>query len=246
MNKLFLILIFSLLTFISKAQIDTTQTFRKELFSKGYVAFGIKAGYSNSNIYGKDIDFIFASKQTSHFSAFHAGIFADAKVGKFFSLKHELIINQRGAGVILNDSLLGDYDSKLAMLYLDLYPISPTFHYKNFQLYAGPYISMLVNASVQKKESNGTLYKDKSIFGEAGNNESEQQYLQKLDFGLNVGIEYQFSFGLLVGLKYTRGLTDIFQYANSYTFDDPKTGKIKIFNQSLLFSLGYKLTGKGK
>lgn len=82
--------------------------------------------------------------------------------------------------------------------------------------------------------------------GEGGNDESKQKYLQKFDFGFNVGIEYQFSFGLLVGLKYTHGLTDIFQYANSYTFDDPKTGNIKIFNRSFLFSLGYKLTGKGK
>ncbi len=246
MNKLLFILFFFSLALNAQAQIDTTQSFRHQLFSKGYVAFGIKAGYSIADIHGKDIDFIFANKQTKNLSAFHAGIFLDANIGRFFSLKHELIINQRGAGVVLNDSLSGNYDSKLAMLYLDLFPISPTFHYKNFQLYAGPYVSVLMNAYLQRKNTENRIYKDKSIFGEGGNDESEQKYLQKFDFGLNVGAEYQFPSGLLVGWRYNYGLTDIFQYANSFTFDDSKTNSIKIFNQSFWFSIGYKLTGKGK
>ena len=35
-----------------------------------------------------------------------------------------------------------------------------------------------------------------------------------------------------------QGFTDIFQYANSYTFNDPKK-EIKIYNKAILFSIGY-------
>jgi hypothetical protein len=45
-------------------------------------------------------------------------------------------------------------------------------------------------------------------------------------------------FGLFIGTKYMQGFTDIFQYANSYTFNDPKK-EIKIYNKAILFSIGY-------
>ncbi|MFN3918629.1 MAG: PorT family protein, partial [Flavobacteriales bacterium] len=90
----------------------------------------------------------------------------------------------------------------------------------------------------------GNFYIDKSIFGDAGNDESEKKYLQKFDFGLNAGIEYQFPFGLLIGAKYTHGFTDLFQYANSYTLGDIKTDNIKIYNRSVMFSIGYVFSRK--
>jgi hypothetical protein len=132
------------------------------------------------------------------------------------------------------------------MLYLDLFPFSPTFHIKGFQLYAGPYVSLLANAIILRKDENGNEYNDHSIFGTPNNFEDEQKYLQKFDFGVHAGIEYQFRFDLHLGAKYMHGFTDIFQYANSYTLEDTKTDAIKIFNQGFLFSIGYSFIRSGK
>jgi hypothetical protein len=225
----------------SKTEIDTTEAYSNKLFKSGNVTFGLKAGYTHSNLYGNEIDYIFADSKTTALPSFHAGIVVNSQIGKYFWLKHELLLNQRGAGVSLNDSINGNYTSTLKMLYVDLYPISPTFHYKGFQIYAGPYVTALTHASIQRKDINGKLFNDKSIFGDAGNSEGdgENKYLQKFDFGLNAGIEYQFPFGLLIGIKYNHGFTDIFQYANSYTNGDTKVDNIKIYNKALIFSLGY-------
>ena len=225
--------------------IDTTSKFRDELFKKGKVAFGLKAGYTNSNLYGSEIDYIFADNKTDWLSGFHAGIVVNTQVNNYFWLKYELIFNQRGAGVIISDSFNGSYSSKMKTYYLDLYPVSPTFHFKGLQIYAGPYLSTLTAATIQRKDELGNFYRDKSIFGDAGNDESEKKYLQKFDFGFNAGIEYQFQFGLLIGAKYTHGFTDLFQYANSYTLEDTKTDNIKICNRSVMFSIGYVFSRKG-
>ena len=241
-----LIMLFSISTLANNKETakDTTSKFSNEMLNIGKVTFGLKAGYNISNLYGSEIDYIFADKQIDWVSGFHAGIVVNTQVNKYFWLKHELFFNQRGAGVMLNDSINGIYSSKMRTYYLDLYPISPTFHFKGFQLYAGPYFSALTVATIQRKDELGNFYTDKSIFGDASNDESEKKYLQKFDFGINAGIEYQFPFGLLIGVKYTHGFTDVFQYANSYTLQDTKIDNIKIYNRSVLLSIGYVFSRK--
>lgn len=225
----------------SKTEIDTSETFRNKLFSSNKVSLGLLIGYTNSNLYGSEIDYIFSDSKTSGFQSFHAGLLVNSQLGKYFWLKHLLLFNQRGAHVYLSDSINGKYNTNLKMQYLDLYPFFLTFHIKGWQIFTGPYVSTLINASIRRKDNNGNVFNDTSLFGDPGNNEAadKNKYLQKSDFGLSIGTEYQFSFGLFFGIKYNLGFMDLFQYANSYTFNDPKKDKIKIYNKFLMISLGY-------
>lgn len=201
--------------------------------------WGIKAGWNQNNLYGKEIDYIFANDQTKYESGFHAGIFVDTWVSKHFGLKHELLFSQNRIGITLHDTNDAEYKSKLTMSYIDLMPANLTFKAGGFQLYTGVYISALLDANVEREDENGNMYKDKSIFGSPENEETESHYLQKFDFGANFGFEYRFNFGLSVGAKYTHGFTDLFQFANSYANEDPKTDSIKIYKKGFMVSLGY-------
>ena len=238
MKYLIYILLFFCTNVVTIAQTDTSLKARNETFRKGNVSFGLKVGYTQSNIYGSDINYIFSDSKTSNLSSFHIGIVINSMAGKYFWLKHELLAIEKGAGVILNDSINGNYNSSLKMLSLNLFPISPCFHFKGFQLYVGPYVSALLNAQITRKDGNGKDYQDHSIFGDGSQFENNTKYLQKMDFGLNAGIEYQFPFGLFIGAKYTQGYSNVFQYANSINFKDPKK-EIKIYNQSFLLSIGF-------
>jgi hypothetical protein len=238
MRNILYILLFVCISITVRSQTDTSAKARNELFRKGNVSFGLKVGYTQSNIYGSDINYIFANNNTSNLASFHVGITINSMVGKYFWLKHELLIVQKGAGVTLTDSINGNYSSALKMLSLNLFPISPCFHFKGLQLYAGPYISALLDAQITRKDKSGKEYQDHSVFGDGSQFENKSKYLQKMDFGLNAGIEYQFPFGLLIGAKYTQGFSNTFQYANTYTFNDPKK-EIKIYNKAFLVSIGY-------
>ena len=252
MKNLIITLLFIFISIKINAQInktnenavDTTAKFRNELFKRGRVSFGIKAGFTYANIGGSDVGNTFADSKTNYLPSFHAGIMANSMVGKYFWLKHELLVVQKGAGVTLKDSINGSYASKLKMLSIDLFPFSLALHVKGFQLYAGPYVSALIDAQIKRKDNNGQDYQDHSIFGDGSQFENKSKYLQKFDFGLNAGIEYQCSFGLSVGVKYTYGFVDIFQYANSYTLNDGKK-EIKIYNRVFLLSISYSF-GKNK
>jgi hypothetical protein len=248
MKKIIFIFIILFVLIKANAQIntDTTAKFRNELFNKGRVSFGIKAGFTSSTLYGSEISYIFADSKTEYLPGFHVGIMVNSMAGKYFWMKHELLLVKKGAGVTLTDSINGNYSSKLQMLSLNLFPISPTFHYKGFQVYAGPYLGALINAQIKRKDANGNDYNDRSIFGSGLQFEDKyprSKYLQKIDFGINAGIEYQFPFGLFIGAKYMQGFVEVFQYANALTFQDNKD-KIKIYNRSLMLSVGYSFRAK--
>ena len=226
--------------------IDTSIAFQNKLFNQGKIKFGIVGGVTYANIYGREIDYIFADNKTNWQPSLHIGIEANSMIGTHLSLKHELILNQRAAGVTLVDTFTGNnYTSKLKTLYLELYPFSLAYSYKNLQIYAGPYVSALVNASIKRKDANGNLYTDKTIYGTPSNDETVQKYLQKIDFGLASGASYNLPFGFFINAKYTYGFADIFQFANSNSLDDPKTDKIKMYNKAILISIGYTI-GKNR
>ncbi|MCX7743101.1 MAG: PorT family protein [Flavobacteriales bacterium] len=206
----------------------------------GRISWGIKGGYTLSNLWGDEIDYIFQNPQTKWQHGFHAGIHVNSMLKKFFWLKHEIAFTTKGAQVNRWDSLNNQvYESNFKTYYLDVYPISPTFHAYGFQISAGPYISALLAATIQKRDSIGNLYTDHSIYGSANNFEEKEKYLQKFDFGVHGSVEYLFKFGLFFHVRYNLGLIDIFQFANSYTLQDSKNTPIKIYHQYFQFSIGY-------
>ena len=202
--------------------------------------WGIKAGINSYNLYGKEIDFIFADAKATYKPSFHLGIFIDNRLGRKLGLKHELLFNQRKVGITLSDENTENYRSTMTRNYIDLMPVSLTFQQGNFQLFAGPYLSALLNANLKRKDQHGKWYKDSQIYGDGANDESENRYLQKFDFGLNLGLEYDFQNRLSLTVRYLHGFTDLFQYANSHTNESDKTNAIKIYNRGWMLSVGYR------
>lgn len=105
-------------------------------------------------------------------------------------LSHELAFGQRNLGVTPKDSLFEDRSAKLRANYIDLFPASLSLKLHRFRLQAGPYVSALTSASLRGKGAQGNLIKEKSIFGDPVNDETQKRYLQKFDFGANLGGEF--------------------------------------------------------
>jgi len=207
---------------------------------KDDLRWGITAGANYYNLYGKDIDFIFAGSATTYKPSFHLGVFVESRLQHKLGLKHELLFNQRKVGVTLSAENEENYQSTMTRNYIDLMPASLTFQQGNLQLFAGPYISALLDAHLKRKDEHGKWYKDKQIYGDGANDESESRYLQKLDFGLNLGMEYNIKDNLSLNVRYLHGFTDLFQYANSHSNESSKTNAIKIYNRGWMLSLGYR------
>lgn len=243
MRKILIILITIIGGQLSYAQTTTEDNFNdNQDLNSNTMSWGVKAGVNFYNFYGKERDYIFASSATKFKPGFQAGVFVNTKIGKNLGLTHELMFNQRRVGVSYEDTANQNYNSVVNSSYIDLIPANISYQLSVFKFYAGPYVSMLVAANTKRKDENGNLVRDSSIFGDAKNDESKSYYLQKFDFGMNLGIDYQLKNSFSIGLRYTHGFTDLFQNANSSANGNTKTDKIKIYNRGFMLSLAYDLT----
>jgi hypothetical protein len=211
-------------------------------FGQGETRIGLKAGVTSANIYGPDVSQLSNNGNTSALSGMNFGVFVNSKISKNFWIKSEVLTIQKGSILQIKNSSGQAYQSKLKSQHVDIYPISPTFHWKGFQLLAGPYISMLLSSSVQDSVGNA----NSSIFGVSS---SLQPYRQKLDAGFVIGVEYEFApLGISLGGRYTHGYVPLFEYPGIIVTNPgaPPLPAQKIYNESFSISLGYFFGGHRK
>jgi len=204
---------------------------------RGQAFFGIKAGVSQSTLYGEDVSDISNDGLVTPFLGFHAGIHAHSTISDYLWLKHELFFQQMGAIITINHKD-GAYTSTLRTELLTLFPASVALHWNGLQLYGGGYMSMLINANIRRKDSTGAFKDDDSIFGNPTETTEDNKYLQKIDAGIVVGVEYEFAFGLNIGIRYTQGFVPVFDNANVHTFGQDKP-VIGIYRSGLHATLGW-------
>lgn len=218
---------------------DSTAFFVDDILAVGRVSWGMKAGVNYTNLHGKDMTYLFSNDESTYKVGFQGGVFVRTALNKRFTLGHELMFNQRKFGVLLSDDG-GGYSSRIATGSIVLVPINVDYAVGPVHIYAGPYVSTLLYADIQRRDEDGTWFKDKQIYGSAGDDESENKYLQKMEVGFNTGIAYQLNRRFLLGLNYTQGLSSMFQYASSYDVGDSKD-RIRVFSRGFSFSLAYTL-----
>lgn len=193
------------------------------------LTFGISGGVNRTSLTGKNIDSFSNGGSQKSLIGQSIGITLDNKTSKSFGLKHELFYSQRVMSIKIDDGINPEFSSKFKRQYIDIFPVSPSFYYKGFQVYAGPYIGILVNASIQRKDANGNTYTDKSIYGTG---EATSNYSQKIDAGFVAGLNYELPNGINIGGRFIRGFVPIIENANTKQ-------QWKIYNESLFVTVGY-------
>ncbi|MCW3464147.1 porin family protein [Chitinophaga nivalis] len=193
------------------------------------LSFGIKAGINQAGLTGGMIDSLSTGGATSKQTGIQIGVSLNHQFSKYCWLKQELFYSLRRVQLQLADDTHPAYNSPFRRQSIDLFPASPTFHYKGFQVFAGPFISMLLTASLQRRDDNGNTYTDKSLYGTAT---ADNKYSHKFDAGLAAGLEYEFPLGINIGVRYMRGFVPIIENAAAQQ-------QWQIFNQTAAFTVGY-------
>ncbi|WP_406843424.1 outer membrane beta-barrel protein [Flavobacterium soyae] len=193
------------------------------------LTFGISGGINWTSLIGKNIDSLSSGGSQKNLTGQSIGITLDNKTSKYFGLKHELFYSQRVISIKIDDGINPEFSSKFKRQYIDIFPVSPSFYYKGFQVYTGPYIGVLLNASIQRKDANGNTYTDKSIYGTG---ETTSNYSQKMDAGFVAGLNYELPNGLNFGARFIRGFVPLLENANTKQ-------QWKIYNESFFVTVGY-------
>ncbi|MTG96628.1 PorT family protein [Myroides albus] len=224
--------------FLFSVSLISAQDINEDL--KGRTTFAVKAGWLQSTLKGDDVDYLAVDGKVDARNSFFAGVSVDNSIGKHFGLKHELFYQNYG-GEFKRELEDHVFDATLEMHSLRLNPISAVFQVKGLQLYAGPYVNMLLYSSISAIDENGKKYKDHGIFGSTEDDQEDSKYLQKMDYGIVAGLEYQFKFGLIIGAQFTRGFASIFDNSNTFGVEENEgANDFKIYNQNFNVFVGYR------
>ena len=217
-------------------------------FTNAQVKFGVKAGVNLANInesysgFAGEFDGDYKMKIGAHL-----GGFVEIKLAEKFALQPELLFSMQGAKyeeADFNDGagVSSSYESTINLNYINVpvmvkfYPIPKLF------IEAGPQVGFLISAKTKFEES-GT------DFDEDGNpysyNESKsidsKDYFKSIDFGMNIGVGYEFTEMIFANLRYNIGLSDISEAPDNVDFDFGLLGDVfKTRNNVLSASVGFK------
>jgi len=204
--------------------------------AKGYaqqdkINISIIGGGEWTAIRGADLDSLSAGGSVNGLLNIRLGISIDQRFTDRFGLKHDLIYSPTTIELQLRDDAGDIFTSKLKRRYIQFFPASPIWYYRGLQVYAGPYISVLMDASIQRRDEQGALYTDHTIYGDAT---AEGEYLHKWDAGIAAGINVFIRPKFTAGIRYQRGLVPLME-------DSRKTSQWKLYNQGVTLNMGMYL-----
>ncbi|KAF2330237.1 porin family protein [Flavobacterium daemonense] len=168
--------------------------------------FGVKGGLNLANFTG-DFD-------TNLKAGFHIGGFAEIKIIERLAIQPELLFSTQGARYNMDG---GGKDSGAYKLnYINVPVLAKFYVTKKFTVESGPQIGFLVSAKNESRDIKDAY--------------------KTADYGFNFGAGYNFTDNFSVGLRYTVGLSGIYDrdYVDfSDYYDSTK-------NSNLQLSLAYK------
>ncbi|MFN6946763.1 MAG: porin family protein [Cytophagaceae bacterium] len=182
--------------------------------------FGLRVGGALNSWTGEDGSMRMNESGVSPKWGPTAGFYINSTPSDYFWIKTEFMYVGRGLTTVSGGRTLQETDH-----YIDIYPITPAFHFYGFQLFAGPAISVFAAQShqyydpIEDRIRVDTDTDGRNIF----------------QFGLVAGIEYEAPFGLNVGVRYVRHFSSIFEpteHLNTRT-------RVESYNSTLLFTLGF-------
>jgi long-subunit fatty acid transport protein len=176
--------------------------------------FGVKAGLNLTNLTG-DVE------DASSLVGFQVGGFAEFKLTEKFAIQPELLFSTQGAKNKFTDFDDSTYEYDTKLNYLNIPVLAKYYITEAFSVEAGPQIGVLLSA----KEDG----------------EDAKDYYKSVDFGFNVGAGYNFTENLSVGLRYTIGLSSVYDTPDSIDgFEDFDFGDVSVKNSVFALAVGYK------
>ncbi|MBC9934106.1 outer membrane beta-barrel protein [Chitinophaga qingshengii] len=155
----------------------------------------VKAGWQRPRIYGAEKDSMSGYAKTGWI----LGLSALSPIGKSLVLKHDAwLAMQKGE------------------TRLDLFPVSAAYRKYDMEIFAGPYMGILLRAD------------------NYGNGSMENGYATKNDLGYTIGAGYTFRKRLNAEIRYVQGWSPLAENAGT-------KAQLKAYRQYLSFTLGYVL-----
>ncbi|WP_322550298.1 porin family protein [Flavobacterium psychraquaticum] len=159
------------------------------------IKFGAKGGINFANLAGDDAD------GAKMFVGFNAGFFIEIPVADKLVFQPEILYSAQGSkseGPLFVDGSVYNVEATFKFNYINI-PL--LFKYEiadKFSLEAGPYVGFLTSAKLKA-----------NIQGVGSETIDAKDMLKSTDFGIAIGMNYEFTDVIFANARYQSGLTEI-------------------------------------
>ena len=205
MKKIFVAVVVLLSFGISFAQEETK--------SGSDIKYGAKGGLNLANIVGND------AGDANNYIGFNVGFFVEIPVTDKLIFQPEILYSAQGSK---SDGIIDGYnvDATLKFNYINV-PLMFKYQVANkFSLEAGPYIGFLTSAKLKF-----------DVEGLGSDTVDMKDDVKSTDFGIGVGMNYEFSDVIFANARYQGGLTEI---------GDSEAGGNSVKNSVFQIGLGFR------
>ena len=168
---------------------------QEEVKTASKTKFGAKGGINLANIVGDD------AGDANMFVGFNAGFFVEIPVTDKLTIQPEILYSAHGSkseGPLVIDGSLYDVKATMKLNYINI-PVMFKYNVvEKFSLEAGPYVGFLTTAKMKV---------DVDGYGSA--TEDMKDLVKSTDFGVALGMNYDFSDVIFANVRYQGGLTQI-------------------------------------
>ncbi len=159
------------------------------MFVNAQVTFGVKGGVNFATLGGDDADELEGKKSNT---GFYLGGLVNVPISSNFAFQPELVYSANQGAEFRESPLELNYNFG----YLNI-PLMLQYRNSGFIAEAGPQIGFLMSAKI--KATDGTNTEEEDI----------KDQMKSTDFGINLGLGYQFSNGFGLNARYTFGMANI-------------------------------------
>jgi len=171
------------------------------------VKFGAKGGLNLANITGSD------AGGSNMKAGFHVGAFVEIPIADKLIIQPE--IHYSNQGTQQDGAFEGiSFDAKFQLNYINVPVMFKYAITEKFSIEGGPYVGFLTSAKIEV-----------DVAGFGSNSEDVKELFKSTDFGLGIGMNYDFSDVIFANVRYQAGLTQI---GDSGEGDDIKNSVIQI------------------
>lgn len=222
------------------------------------INYGFKAGGNLSNLLGDypDIPDPEISTDTKSILGVNLGFFLEYSLSRNFSIQPEVLLSTQGNKFEIKEEYFGDLTNQIErasltqttnLTYVNL-PVMFKYHISDkIDIEFGPQLGYLISAKADFDyedenfpEDNESITLDLLSDGSAtflGDRIEWRGALSRLDYGLNIGVSYDFTYNLFAQARYYYGLSSI---DDNSTFDlDFSSWDLN--NSVIQISIGYKI-----
>ena len=207
-------------------------------------SFGIKGGLNYTSFHGSNEVTSFFESIGSGFkykAGFHAGIFVKVDLSNRFYLQPELLISSQGSkqkneNIDLTDAfgnpLTNSLDVRINtnLVYIALPLMGKYYVDENFSIEFGPQLGYMLSGKINNKVTNDGGLSDEILDNFNAEGDFDIENTNDLDFGINLGVGYDLTNELGIGIRYNYGLTknfgdgsplknSVFQLSFGYSFN---------------------------